>query len=206
MLDLLDVYEPDTIRFYLTTIFPETSDSVFAEDDLVRTNNDVLIATWGNLANRVISMIHRNFDGIVPETGALAVESEALLADTRAAFNAVGEEYNACHFRNAVQESLRLAQSANRYLDERAPWKAVKTDRAHAAETLATALNVINALKILLHPVVPFSTGRLHTDLGFDGDVESHGWEYEAVPAGTALQPARPLYTKIDLEPAGTAP
>ncbi|MBI2764991.1 MAG: methionine--tRNA ligase [Chloroflexi bacterium] len=203
MLDLLDVYEPDTIRFYLTTIFPETSDSVFAEDDLIRTNNDVLIATWGNLANRVISMVHRNFEGIVPATGELAPESEAIMAEARAAFTTVGAEYNACHFRNAVNDSMALAKAANRYLDERAPWKAVKVDRVHAAETLATALTVINALKVLLHPVLPFTTRRLHEDLGFDGTVLGHGWAFEPVPAGTHLREARPLYTKIEVEPVG---
>jgi len=205
MLDLLDSYAPDVVRFYLTTVLPETNDTEFREEDLVRANNDVLIATWGNLANRVISMIHRNFGGIVPPVGALSPESEAILNDARAAFGAVGGEFGACHFRGGLQEALRLAQSANKYLDERAPWKAVKTDTTHAAETLATALNVINALKVLLHPVLPFSTAQLHEDLGLDGDLRQHGWEYQAVPGGTTLAPARPLYAKIETELAGAS-
>lgn len=203
MLNLLDTYDPDVVRFYLTTIMPETSDSEFREDELIRANNDVLIATWGNLANRVISMIHRNFDGAVPEAGSLSPESEALLANAAAAFETVGNEYGACHFRGALQEALKLAQSANKYLDERAPWKAVKTDKAHAGETLATALNAINALKTLLHPVLPFSTGQLHEDLAQAGRVLDHGWRYEPIPAGTQLRPARPLYTKIETAEAG---
>lgn len=203
MLDLLDAYAPDVVRFYLTTVLPETNDTEFREENLIRTNNEVLIATWGNLANRVISMIHRNFEGVVPETGTLAPESEALLAEARAAFDAAGTEFEACHFRGALQEALKLAQSANRYLDERAPWKAVKTDLPHAAETLTTALNVINALKTLLHPVIPFSTAQLHGDLGLKGRIVDHGWAPEVVPAGTKLAPARPLYTKIEAEPAG---
>ena len=198
MLDLLDVYDADVVRFYLTTIMPETSDSEFREEELIRANNDVLIATWGNLANRTISMIHRNFDGIVPEAGTLAPESEALLSSASAAFESVGEEYGACHFRNALGEALRLAQAGNKYLDERAPWKAVKTDKAHAAETLATTLNVINALKTLLHPVLPFSTAQLHQDLAQPGELTEQGWRFSAIPAGTQLPAPRPLYTKID--------
>ena len=205
MVDLLDTYAPDVVRFYLTTVLPETNDTEFREEDLIRANNDVLIATWGNLSNRVVSMIHRNFGGTVPEVGSLAPESEAILAETRAAFDAVGSEFGTCHFRGALQEALRLAQSANKYLDERAPWKAVKTDTAHAAETLATALNVINALKVLLHPVLPFSTAQLHEDLRLGGDLREHGWEYRAVPAGTTLAPARPLYAKIEAEAAGAS-
>ena len=198
MLNLLDEYDPDLIRFYLTMIIPETSDSEFREEELIRANNDVLIATWGNLANRVISMIHRNFGGVMPQTATLAPESEQLLAHARATFGTVGGEYNACRFRNALSESMKLAQAGNKYLDERAPWKAVKTDKEHAAETLSTALNVINALKTLLHPIIPFSTARLHEDLAQTGTVLEGGWQYTPIAAGTQLGAPRPLYTKID--------
>jgi methionyl-tRNA synthetase len=199
VLDLLDVYDPDVVRFYLTSIMPETSDSEFREDELIRANNDILIATWGNLANRVISMIHRNFDGIVPPVGAPAVESAALLALAEAAFPAVGAEFAACHFRNGLGEALKLAQAANKYIDDRAPWKAVKSDRGHAAETLATTLNVINALKTLLNPIIPFSTARLHEDLAQPGTIAEDGWRYNPVAAGTQLGPQRALYTKLDV-------
>ncbi|WP_322794902.1 methionine--tRNA ligase [Tepidiforma sp.] len=205
MLDLLDTYDADVIRFYLTQIMPETNDSVFSEDELIRANNDVLIATWGNLANRVISMLHRNFAGEVPALAGLSPESAALTAEAEAMFDAVGGEFERCHFRGALQLALQLAQSANKYLDERAPWKAVKDDREHAAETLATALNAINALKTLLHPVLPFSTERLHQDLGLGGTLRDAGWQFRAVPAGTKLGQPRPLYTKIEArDAAGT--
>jgi len=203
MLDLLDVYDADVVRFYLTWIMPETSDSEFREDDLIRTNNDVLIATWGNLANRVISMIHRNFDGVAPSVSNYSPESQALLDEARASFDAVGTEFDACRFRNGLQAALKLAQSANRYLDDRAPWKAVKDDKEHAAETLNTALTVINNLKTLLHPVIPFSTARLHGDFNQSGRVLDHGWQFREIPAGTVLSAPRPLYTKLETEIAG---
>jgi methionyl-tRNA synthetase len=178
VLDLLDVYAPDVVRFYLTSIMPETSDSEFREDDLIRTNNEVLIATWGNLANRVISMLHRNFGGIVPKVGDLSPESTVMLTEAEQTFVRVGEEFGACHFRAGLNAALDLAQSANRYLDARAPWKAVKTDLPHAAETLGTALNVINSLKVLLHPIIPFTTAQLHEDLNQPGTVLRPGWHY----------------------------
>jgi methionyl-tRNA synthetase len=203
VLDLLDVYAPDVLRFYLTQIMPEASDSEFREDDLVRANNDVLIATWGNLANRVIAMIHRNFGGVVPAREAPAPESLALLDQARAAFQAVGGPFGACQFREGLHEALRLAQSANKYLDERAPWKAVKSDLPHAGETLSVALEAINALATLLHPILPFSTSQLHEDLGWPDKLADAGWAYRPIPAGRELRPARPLYTKIEPEKAG---
>ena len=198
MLDLLDRYDADVVRFYLTTILPETSDSDFREDELIRANNDVLIATWGNLANRVLSMLQRNFEGVVPEAPSPAPESTTLIEAASHAFETVGGEYAACRFRNGLQETLKLAQAANKYLDERAPWKAVKEDRAHAGETLATALTVINALKTLLHPVLPFSTARLHEMLVQPGTIADQGWQLTPVPAGTHLLAPAPLYTKLD--------
>ena len=198
VLDLLDRYDPDVIRFYLTTIMPESNDSEFREDDLIRANNEVLIATWGNLANRVISMVQRNFSGVVPETGELSDLSSALLNDVTVAFDTVGSEYEACHFRGALNEALHIAQSANRYLDERAPWKAVKEDRAHAAETLTTALSAVNGIKTLLHPVLPHSTRALHEDLGQPGSILEGGFQFTPVAPGTRLGAPRPLYTKLD--------
>jgi methionyl-tRNA synthetase len=145
-------------------------------------------------------MLHRNFDGVVPEMGPLSPASQDILAAAQAAFGGVGERFGSCQFRAGLQEALKLAQAANRYLDERAPWKAVKEDRAHAAETLATALNVINALKVLLHPVIPFSTARLHEDLGESGRVLDGGWAFHAIAAGRQLGQARALYAKLEVE------
>ena len=107
VLDLLDRYEPDVVRFYLTTIMPETSDTEFREEDLIRANNDVLIATWGNLANRVLSMIYRNFDGVVPGGGAAVAGDRVAHRSTRRAGlrYASGAEFAACHFRGGLQRS-----------------------------------------------------------------------------------------------------
>ncbi len=198
VLDLLDVYDPDVVRFYLASILPETSDSEFREDDLIRTNNDVLIGTWGNLVNRVLSLLQREFEGRVPTSGDLAPESQALLDEARRAFDSIGADYDSCRFRAALQGALKLAQSANRYIDERAPWKALKQDRTHAAETLATAASVINALKTLLYPILPFSTATLHGQLGFEGSIEAAGWSYFPLSAGTRLNRPAALYRKLD--------
>ncbi len=203
LLDLLETYDADVVRFYLTQIMPETSDSEFREEELIRANNEVLIATWGNLVNRVLAMIRRNFDGAVPAPAALGAESAALLATVRGGFERAGAEYAACQFRGALREALAVAQAANRYLDGRAPWKAVKEDRAHAAETLFTALQAISGLCALLHPILPFSTDRLHATLGHEGTPESAGWTLTEAPPGRALGEGGALYRKLDLlEPA----
>jgi methionyl-tRNA synthetase len=150
-------------------------------------------------------MLNRNFGGVVPGAPPSSPESKALIDEAVGAFASVGERYELCQFRNAQQEALRLAQSANRHLDERAPWRAVKDDLPHAAETLATAITTVNALKTLLHPILPFSTEKLHGLLGLTGRVTDGGWTFQPLAPGTQLAASAPLYTKLDIpegEPA----
>ena len=70
VLSYLERYQPDAIRYTLAAIMPETSDTDLTEAELIRRNNDELVATWGNLVNRVLTMTYRNFDGAVPAPGA----------------------------------------------------------------------------------------------------------------------------------------
>ncbi|MDW8046730.1 MAG: class I tRNA ligase family protein, partial [Chloroflexota bacterium] len=198
VLDLLDVYDADVVRFYLASIMPETSDSEFREDELIRSNNEVLIATWGNLANRVISMVHRYFDGVVPDAAPDAPESAAVLRDADEAFERIGAELEAVRFRSSLQEALRLVQSGNRYLDQREPWRMVREDRAHVAETLRTALDVVSALAVLLHPFLPFSTERLWAQLGHREPLPAAGWRRVPVVTGQKLGQPEALYRKLD--------
>ncbi len=64
-------YDPDPPRFYLTATAPETRDTEFSWEDFVERNNNELVATWGNLANRMLSFAYKRFDGVVPEPGEL---------------------------------------------------------------------------------------------------------------------------------------
>ena len=68
--DYLDRYEPDPLRYFIAANMPETSDSDFSWSEYVRRNNDELVATYGNLAHRVLTMAYRNFYGRVPEAAA----------------------------------------------------------------------------------------------------------------------------------------
>jgi methionyl-tRNA synthetase len=102
----------DALRFYLTATLPETRDTEFSWEDVVERNNNELVATWGNLANRMLSFAYKSFDGVVPEPGELDAEDRALLTQVEAGFETVGELYNACKFRAALGEALALAREA----------------------------------------------------------------------------------------------
>ena len=199
MPDYLDRHDPDPLRYALTALMPETSDSDFSWAEYVRRNNDELVARWGNLVNRVLTITRRNFEERVPpEPASLAQESEALLTRVDHAFDTVGDAIDAVQLRRALAAAMEVAQAANQYLDERAPWAAVKTDRDHAAETLHTALNVISGLTTLLQPFLPFTSTDAWTLLAHPGTPQDHGWKRLPVAGNTPLPEPHPLFQKLD--------
>ncbi|MDX9991613.1 MAG: methionine--tRNA ligase [Anaerolineales bacterium] len=166
--DALTRYDPDALRYYLTINMPEARDSDWAWDEFVARNNNELVATWGNLANRVLSFSFKHWEGHVPlvDLNQLRAADRNLLAVIEAGFETVGGFYESVKLRDALRESLRLATEVNRYLDIHAPWTAIKTDRDSAALTIYTALKAIDSLKVLFAPVLPFSSEKLNSFFG----------------------------------------
>lgn len=197
--DVLDRYAPDAIRYFMTANAPETRDTAFSWAEFYRRNNDELVATYGNLAHRVLTFTSRNYEGKVPQPGALTEQDKALLESARSAFARVGELVEACRFKEALREVMSVAAEANRYLDEAAPWKMIKTDRERAGTSLYVALSAINMLKVLTAPFLPFSAQKLHELLGFSGDVHRERWAPTELAAGQALAAEiTPLFIKLD--------
>ena len=225
MLEALDRYDPDPLRYYLTTNMPETRDSDWSWSGFVERNNNELVANWGNLVNRVLNMTRRYFGGVVPEPGELTADDAALLTTIDAGFATVAEFYDGCKFRAAVGEILRLSTLVNQYLEETSPWTTFKTDPAAVGRTLYVALQALNGLKILWAPVLPFTSQMLHEMLGepgalfgeqvvrrydevtrshlaltYDAGAAAGRWARAAIPAGRQLPPPQPLFKKLEPE------
>src|SRR5256714_1784860 len=166
--DFLSRYEADALRFYLTLAGPETQDADFTWADFVRRNNDDLVATWGNLANRTLVYAFSRF-GEVPRPGPLTDEDRTLIDSVEGGFASVGEHLDAARFRAALQEALHLAALVNQYLTTNEPWKTIASDRERAGSVLYVALRCVDDLKVMLTPFLPFSSQRLHEYLGHDG-------------------------------------
>jgi methionyl-tRNA synthetase len=219
----LSRYDPDPLRYYLTATAPETRDTEFSWEDFVERNNNELVATWGNLANRMLSFAYKRFDGVVPEPGSLDAEDRALLARVEAGFETVGELYNACKFRAALGEAMGLAREANGYLDRKAPWFQIKEDKAAAATSVYVILRAVDNLKTILAPILPQTAQKLHEYLGYEGqlfgtqqvveyqeETRSHQvltydhsaavgtWAVSELPPGQALREPGPLFKKLD--------
>ncbi|RPH57271.1 MAG: methionine--tRNA ligase, partial [Chloroflexi bacterium] len=173
--DALSRYDPDALRYYLTVNMPEAKDSDWDWNEFVTRNNGELVATWGNLANRVLSFTFKHWEGHAPtipfdaaQGANLREADKTLLATIEGGFQTVGELYNNVKLRDALKECFRLATEVNRYLDANAPWTAIKTDKDSAALTIYTALKTIDSLKVLFAPILPFTSEKLHTFFGYE--------------------------------------
>jgi methionyl-tRNA synthetase len=198
--DYLARYDPDPLRYLLSINMPETGDTDFSWREFVRRNNDELVATYGNLVQRVLTFVDRHFEGRVPAPGEIDSRSRGLLDKAEETLNTMDRLLYRCHFKEAIKSALSLAQEANRYLEDKSPWKAVKQDRQAAATALYIALNVISGLRTALYPFLPFSSQKLHQLLGFDGSVAEDGWRLRTLSPGQKLLPPEPLFIKLDEE------
>jgi len=196
--EYLQRYDPDPLRYFLSVNMPETGDTNFSWHEFLRRNNDELVATYGNLVHRVLTFTNRNFDGAVPDPGDLDGMSRDLLQKARNTLDEVDRLLYRCHFREAIKFALSLAQDANRYLDDTAPWKMIKQDRQAAGRAVYTAIGTIAALKTLFYPFLPFTSQKLHNYLGFAGDIRSAGWHLQLPLAGQKLPVPEPLFSKLE--------
>jgi methionyl-tRNA synthetase len=197
--DVLEQYGADTLRYYLSATAPEGRDTDFTFDEMLRRNNDELVATYGNAVHRTLTFLQSKFEGTVPQPQALRDADHEVLAEVKRGFEQVGLNIESCHFKDGLNAAMTVARAANRYLDEQAPWKQIKTNREAAGTTIYVMLQVISGLHILFSPYLPFSSQKLHGYLGFEGDVSQEHWQLRKVPAGTKLPIPTPLFPKLDL-------
>ncbi len=220
--DFLARYQPDALRYYLAVAGPENADTDFTWAEFLRRTNDELVAGWGNLVNRTISMAAKNFGEIPPAVELLDVDRE-LLATASAAFETVGAALGRSRQKAAINEAMSVVGAANKYLSDTAPWK-LKEDPVRQGTVLHVALQLVDDCKALLTPFLPHSSQRVHELLGntdqWSGmpravEVDEEGgepytvlqgdyataaarWRSTPIVPGTRLEAPTPVFTKLD--------
>jgi methionyl-tRNA synthetase len=223
--DMLSRYDADALRYYLAAAGPENQDTDFTWAEFLRRNNDELVAGWGNLVNRTISMTAKNL-GTIPAPGELTDADRDLLASSKAAFATVGDLLGRSRQKAALGEVMGVVGSANKYLSDMEPWKLRSTDPERMASVLHVALQVVDDAKTMLTPFLPSSSAKVHAALGGEGrwaampelvevdeetavgspsysvltgDYDTGArWESTPLEAGRPIAAPTPVFTKLD--------
>ncbi|MDP9797882.1 methionyl-tRNA synthetase [Catenuloplanes nepalensis] len=222
--DFLERYDADALRYFIAAAGPESNDTDFTWAEFLRRNNDELVAGWGNLVNRSISMAAKNF-GEIPALLDPTADDLALLATVRGGFAGVGELIGKHRQKAAIGEAMRIVAEVNKYLSDQAPWKLkAEEDKPRQGTVLHVALQAVSDCNRLLTPFLPHSAQKIHELLGGEGvhapqprieEVEDLDggpsypiltgdytagarWEPADVVAGTPLAAPKPVFRKLD--------
>ncbi|MFJ6541797.1 methionine--tRNA ligase [Streptomyces sp. NPDC003656] len=204
----LDILPADYWRYFLIANAPESDDSSFTWEHFTATVNKDLADTLGNFVNRVLSFSRKRFGDEVPAGGEPG-EAEARLGEEIAGLLAEYEtQMEALQFRKAASALRALWSAGNSYLEEKAPWLEIKTDKDGAALTLRTAMNLIHLYSVVSEPFIPSSSAAMRAAFTLPDDTATWITEPEAkslttVPSGTPFTVPPVLFAKLtddDLE------
>ncbi len=186
-LKLIERYGLDPVRYFLMREIPFGNDGDFSHRAMVNRMNGDLANDFGNLAQRVLSMIARNCGGILPAPGGLAAADNLLLDTAKDLYARFSSEIDRQAFHLALDAAWQVVSAANRYVDEQAPWALRKSDPPRMGSVLYIVAEVVRRLAILLQPFMPESCGRLLDQLA----VPAHQRNFAAL--NQMLEPGRSL-------------
>jgi methionyl-tRNA synthetase len=167
--DMLARYQPDALRYFIAVAGPESQDAEFTWEEFARRTNNELVAGWGNLVNRTLNLIHKNFGLIPPAPLEQAPADKAVLRTTELAFGEVGRAIRSHRQKAGITAAMKAVAEVNRYLAETAPWALAKGDaaaRQRMADVLHTAAQCVSDCNTLLAPYLPHSAAEVDSALG----------------------------------------
>mgnify|MGYP005839827937 CR=1 FL=1 len=201
---MLDTYGVDALRWFLLRDVPFGQDGSLSHEALVARANADLANSFGNLAQRTLTLIYRNCDGVVPPAGA-AAEDRALLEQVR---GACAEElpaaFRALQLHAGLEAWMRAVFACNAYVDTQAPWALAKTNRARMEAVLGTLVACVAALASAAQAAIPHGAGRLLEALGVAAGARCHaalrgdGWFAHMVAPGFRVGAPVPIFPRLD--------
>jgi methionyl-tRNA synthetase len=199
--DMKREYGLDQMRYFLMRDVAYGQDGAISRDLIAQRINSDLANDFGNLAQRTLSQIARNCDGLVPAPGALSADDEALLATARDVLPAIRAEMEHFAIHRMLEAIWRVVGDANRYIDKQAPWALRKTDPARMNTVLWVTAETIRHLAIYAQPVVPGAAARLLDQLGVKPEARRFADLATPLAPGAKLPPPAPIFPRY--QPAG---
>ena len=204
--ELIRAFGVDPLRYFLLRELTFGQDGSYSAEGIVDRVNADLANSFGNLAQRTLSFIARNCDGILPTDGRQDPADDALLTlvseMTRRDFPA---HFEKLQLSQAIEGWLKAVFACNQYIDSQAPWALRKSDPERMKAVLATLFAAIRDLTIVIQPVIPAATARLLDAMGVpDGERDfaalEDGASYDRLAgSGFRLAPPTPIFPRLDL-------
>ena len=186
-IEIVEQYNPDTLRFHLINNGPEKKDSNFTIDSLVATNNGELLNKFGNLVNRTLK-----FKGIEEVlVGTLDKEVETKIDET---YRKVGENIEKLELKEASDIAMKLVEFANKYYDEKQPWVQKKENMDEFNNTIYNCTVIIANLSNIFEPFMPETCEKIREYLKL-GKCE---WKRIELNSNIKLENIQPLFNRID--------
>ncbi len=192
----LDRLEPDALRFAVASVLPEQNDTDLSDVEIIRRVNEELVATWGNLVHRVLSITARNFEGQVPDQGNLESVDRELIDGVDSALLESAVLIEKVELRGGLRSALAAATEVNTYLNDQEPWRVLKDDVDRAGTILWAAIQAISGIRVALAPYLPYTTEVLGEMLALPATPEN--WSRPEVRSGTKLGEVVPLFLKLE--------
>jgi len=205
-LALADAFGVDQLRYFLLREVTFGQDGSYSVEAIVNRVNADLANSFGNLAQRTLSFIAKNCDGILPFGGKEdAADRELLATVAMATGTELPRAFNELGLSHGIEAWLRAVFACNQYIDSQAPWTLRKTDPDRMTEVLATLYVAITDLAIAISPVIPESAASLLDQMGVPQDERTYasledGRRYERLAkSGFRLEPPKPIFPRLEM-------
>lgn len=188
--DIVERYHPDSIRYFLTINAPENRDTDFSWREFIYSHNSELLGAYGNFINRTLKFIEKNYQTI--PKGTIDEEIKASIIEL---YERTGKNIEAGHFKQALEEIFTFVRYANKYFDEREPWKDIKNNPESCKNTISNCVLIIANLIQLLSPFLPFSSEEVKELLG----LRELKWRFIQLE-NAQINNVNPLFERIDVK------
>ena len=187
--DIVDRYNPDSIRYFMIANGPEKRDTDFTWREFVNSHNGELLGAWGNFVNRTLAFVYKYFDSVVPA----GIPNKEIEAMTASLFQSIGKGIEDGNLKEALDTAFGFVRFGNKYFDTEQPWVTRYSDIESCSTTIYNCVQIIGNLAILLEPVIPFSSAKIREWLTLE-----NSWSPKSIPAGKRIPEPTILFDRLD--------
>lgn len=205
-LELADTFGVDALRYFLLRDVSFGHDGSYSAEAIVTRVNAELANSFGNLAQRTLSFIAKNLDGVLPAEGRADPADALVLEEVTLACAGLRTAFGDLMLGQGIEAWMRGVFACNQYIDAQAPWALRKTDPERMHAVLRTLVRAIRQLSIAILPVVPGAAGRVLDQIGATARdhnaIDDESWYGDLERGGFRLAAPAPVFPRLDMPEA----